>query len=135
LEHQNLQAVQAAAQASQQEAIIADTQAIANAFTGTTTHGSSHHCAHCSYSGPCIMHMVWMANGNTFSTPEVVIQDIVTGPPELKLAQKEVTLCIETFYVNKMPFSILFRRRLTIQRHNGFHSEKWNNIKKPWKLF
>jgi hypothetical protein len=33
LEHQNLQAVQAAAQASQQEAIMADTQASANAFT------------------------------------------------------------------------------------------------------
>lgn len=37
-------------------------------------------------------------------TPGVVIQDIVTIPPELKLAQKEVTLCIDTFYVNKMPF-------------------------------
>jgi hypothetical protein len=33
-----------------------------------------------------------------------VIHDTVTIPSELKMAQQHVTLCIDTFYVNQMPF-------------------------------
>jgi hypothetical protein len=36
--------------------------------------------------------------------PNIVIHDTVTIPSELKMAQQHVTLCIDTFYVNQMPF-------------------------------
>jgi hypothetical protein len=40
----------------------------------------------------------------TRSTPKPVLQDTVAVPKALKEAQRDVTLCIDTFYVNKMAF-------------------------------
>jgi hypothetical protein len=40
----------------------------------------------------------------TRKKPKPVIQDIIEVPKALKLAQKDVTLCIDTFFVNKMSF-------------------------------
>jgi hypothetical protein len=49
----------------------------------------------------------------------VVIHDTVTIPPELKIAQKNVTSCVDTFYVNKMTFFHTILENYTIKHHNG----------------
>jgi hypothetical protein len=40
----------------------------------------------------------------TRKKPKLVIHNTIEVPKALKLAQKDVTLCIDTFFVNKMPF-------------------------------
>jgi hypothetical protein len=41
---------------------------------------------------------------STRKKPKPVIHDTIAVPTALKLAQEDVTLCIDTFFVNKMPF-------------------------------
>jgi hypothetical protein len=40
----------------------------------------------------------------TRKKPKPVIQDTIKVPKALKLAQKDVTLCIDTFFINMMLF-------------------------------
>jgi hypothetical protein len=40
----------------------------------------------------------------TRKKPNVLIHDTIAIPPELQLAQHDVTLCINAFYINKMVF-------------------------------
>jgi hypothetical protein len=40
----------------------------------------------------------------TRKKPKPVIHDTIPVPKALKSAQEEVTLCIDTFFVNRMPF-------------------------------
>jgi hypothetical protein len=48
---------------------------------------------------------VAVLKGKTTSTkPKPVIHDTIAISKALKMAQKEVTLCVDTFFVNKMPF-------------------------------
>jgi hypothetical protein len=68
-------------------------------------------------------------------TPGVVIQDIVTIPPELKLAQKEVTLCIDMFYVNKMPFFHTILEKINCQMTQWVPQQEVEQYQKALEVF
>ena len=56
----------------------------------------------------------------TCKKPEIVIHDTISIPPELKLAQQDVTLCVDGFYVNKMMFLHTISENILIEQCNGF---------------
>jgi hypothetical protein len=60
------------------------------------------------------------------SKPKQVIHDTIDVPIVLKEAQSHVTLCIDTFFLNKMAFFTPFRKKSTTGQHSG--SQTWNLI-------
>jgi hypothetical protein len=58
------------------------------------------------------------------SKPKQVIHNTIEVPRALKEAQSQVTLCIDTFFVNKMAFFTPFRKKSTTGQHSGSQTGK-----------
>jgi hypothetical protein len=68
-------------------------------------------------------------------TPGVMIHDPMLIPPKLKLAQKELTLCIDTFNVNKMPFFHTISEKINYQTTQWVPQREMEQYQKALELF
>jgi hypothetical protein len=78
--------------------------------------------------------IVILKGKTTRKRPILVVHDTMAVPKALKETQKDVTICIDTFFVNKMSFTP-FWRESTTDRRSGSQTAKQAHTKSISRWF